>query len=317
MKRFRVTVAAALAATVLLLITACAQTPDAVQAPRGARTVTDMRGREITLGDAPITRVIGLTPSDCEILYALGAQDALVGRGEYCDYPAAVQTIPAVQSNYELNTEQIIALAPQVVFVSDMEPEDQRLQSLEAAGIAVVMTNAHYEMDAVYRGVALIGDVMGRTAEADAVIEKMQAAFDEVREQAAKAARAGGEKTVYFEVSPLEYGLWTAGSGTFMDEIAKMIGAKNAFSDVTGWSEISEEQVLLRDPDVIVTIGMYDGDGLTPVEEILSRAGWENVAAVRNGDVYNMPNNELSRPAPRLADGARMLYDFVYGKDAA
>lgn len=313
MKRFRVSVLSVMAAAALLL-TACAKAPEQAQTPQEARTVTDMRGREIALGGAPVTRVIGLTPSDCEILYALGAQDALVGRGEYCDYPAAALSIPAVQSNYELNTEQILALAPQVLFVSDMEPSDERLQALEAAGIAVVMTNAHYEIDAVYQGIALIGDVMQKEAEADAVIAQMQAAFDAL---AKKAVQQGEKKTVYFEVSPLEYGLWTAGAGTFMDEIAKMIGAKNVFSDVEGWSEISEEQVLLRNPDVIVTIGMYDGEGLTPAEEIRSRTGWENVTAVKNGAVFNLPDNELSRPVPRLADGARMLYDFVYGNDAA
>ena len=133
--------------------------------------------------------------------------------------------------------------------------------------------------------------------------------MDEIR------ANAGdGTKSVYFEVSPLQYGLWTAGSGTFMDEIANMLGLTNCFADVTGWGEISEEQVLERNPDYIVTISMYYGEGPTPEEEILSRTGWENVTAVKNGKILNLPNNELSRPAPRLADGAKALYDFVYGE---
>ncbi|MBO4914719.1 MAG: ABC transporter substrate-binding protein, partial [Oscillospiraceae bacterium] len=103
----------------------------------------------------------------------------------------------------------------------------------------------------------------------------------------------------------------TAGKGTFMNEIAEMVGLKNVFDDVDGWGEVSEEQVLARDPDFIVTITMYFGEGPTPVEEICSRAGWENVSAVRNGAILNLQNNELSRPTPRLADGAQMLYDFV------
>ena len=86
------------------------------------------------------------------------------------------------------------------------------------------------------------------------------------------------------------------------------------FADVTGWGEISEEQVLERNPDYIVTISMYYGEGPTPVEEIESRAGWENVTAVKNGKILNLQNNELSRPAPRLAEGAQALYDFVYGE---
>ena len=69
-------------------------------------TLTDMTGREITL-DAPAERVVALTAADCEILYALGAGDLLVGRGEYCDYPAEVLDVPSVQSGYETNIEPV------------------------------------------------------------------------------------------------------------------------------------------------------------------------------------------------------------------
>ena len=125
------------------------------------------------------------------------------------------------------------------------------------------------------------------------------------------ANKVEGEKTVYFEVSPLQWGLWTAGKGTFMDEIATMMGLTNCFSDVEGWGEISQEQVIERNPDYIVTISMYYGEGPTPVEEILGREGWGELTAVKNNAVLNLADNELSRPAPRLLDGAKALYDFV------
>ena len=259
-----------------------------------AVTLTDMTGREITL-DAPAERVVALTASDCEILYALGAGDLLVGRGEYCDYPAEVLDVPSVQSGYDTNIEQIIALEPQVLLMSTMAQTDEQVQQLEAAGVRVVVSDAQ--------------DIEGTYTAINMIVESMQKTFDEIR------ANAGdGTKSIYFEVSPLQYGLWTAGSGTFMDEIANMLGLTNCFADVTGWGEISEEQVLERNPDYIVTISMYYGEGPTPEEEILSRTGWENVTAVKNGKILNLPNNELSRPAPRLADGAKALYDFVYGE---
>jgi iron complex transport system substrate-binding protein len=116
---------------------------------------------------------------------------------------------------------------------------------------------------------------------------------------------------VYFEVSPLAYGLWTAGCDTFMDEIADMLGLVNLFHDVCGWAAISEEQVISLNPDVIVTISMYYGEGPTPEEEIVSRSGWADITAVKEGAILNLPNNELSRPGPRLADGAQELFDFV------
>ena len=283
-----------------------AEEPEAEEASE-AVTLTDMTGREITL-DAPAERVVALTAADCEILYALGAGDLLVGRGEYCDYPAEVLDVPSVQSGYETNIEQIIALEPQVLLMSTMAQTEEQVQQLEAAGVHVVVSDAQ-DIEGTYTAINMIGTLTGKQAEAASIVESMQKTFDEIR------ANAGdGTKSVYFEVSPLQYGLWTAGSGTFMDEIASMLGLTNCFADVTGWGEISEEQVLERNPDYIVTISMYYGEGPTPEEEILSRTGWENVTAVKDGKILNLQNNELSRPGPRLADGAKAMYDFVYGE---
>lgn len=311
----------------LCLCTACAEetppatdpAPDAVT-PSGSNTeqntqteiqpvtVTDMTGREISL-DEPATRVVALTASDCEILYALGAGDLLVGRGEYCDYPAEVLEVTSVQSGYDTNIEQIIALQPQVLLMSTMAQTDEQIAQLEAAGVHVVVSDAD-DIEGVYEAIELIGELVGKNDEANAIVENMKTTFADLSGRAS----GDGTETVYFEVSPLQYGLWTAGADTFMNEIANLLGLKNCFEDVSGWAEISEEQILERNPDYIVTITMYFGEGPTPEEEILSRAGWESVTAVKNNKILNLQNNELSRPAPRLAEGAQMLYDFVYGE---
>ena len=285
-----------------LSLTACGGTAK----KSGPITVTDMMGREIKL-EEPATRVVAVSAAVCEILYAVGAGDTLVGRGTYCDYPAEVLNVPSVESGYETNIEQIIELKPQVLLMSTMAQTEEQVKALEDAGIKVVVSDAQ-DIEGVYQSITMIGQLMGKTAEAEKVIENMKATFKEV---AGNESLSG--KSVYFEVSPLEWGLWTAGKGTFMNEIAEMMGLKNCFDDVTGWGEISEEQVLERNPDIIVTISMYYGEGPTPVEEIAGRAGWENVTAVKEGMILNLANNELSRPAPRLAEGAKMLYDFASG----
>ncbi len=279
-------------------------TAEATEASAGV-TITDMTGREITLSE-PATRVVALSAADCEVLYAVGAGDLLVGRGEFCDYPADVLEIPAVQSGAETNLEQVIALKPQVLLMSSMAQTVEQVAQLEAAGIAVVVSDAQ-NIEGVYSSIVMIGALTGHDAEAAGVVESMKTTFD------ALTARAGelAGKSVYFEVSPLQYGLWTAGKGTFMDEIATILGLKNVFADLTGWAEISEEQVLAANPDLIVTVTMYFGDGPKPVDEILARAGWQDVTAVKNGDILNLPNNELSRPGPRLASGAQALFDFA------
>ena len=316
-----------LAAVMLLSLAACGQSaePTPTEAPAEATeapveateapaedttvTVTDMTGREITL-EEPATRIVALTASDCEIICALGGIDLLVGRGTYCDYPAEVQEIPSVQSGYETNIEQIIALQPQVLVMSTMAQTEEQVQALEEAGVHVVVSDAK-DIEGTYTAIRMIGALLGKNDEAETIIDGMKTKFESL-----KVVCGNGEKSIYFEVSPLEWGLWTAGNGSFMNEIAELLGLKNCFADVGDWAQISEEQVLERNPDYILTITMYYGEGPTPEEEIASRAGWENVTAVKNGAILNLQNNELSRPAPRLADGAQMLADFVASIEA-
>ena len=267
-------------------------------------TVTDMKGREVTL-EEPATRVVALTPADCEILAALGCSDCLVGRGEYCDWPAEVLSVPAVQSGAGTNLEEIVALNPQVLLMATMAQTEEQVQALEDAGIRVVVSDAQ-DIEGVYTAIRLIGALMGKETEAEALVAQMQATFEDV---AARKEDTG--KTVYFEVSPLQWGLWTTGKHTFMDELAGMCGLTNAFGDLEGWQAVSEEQVLERDPDYIVTITMYGEGSPTSVEEIMSRPGWENLKAVKNGNVLYVDQNEISRPGPRLQNAVKVLLQFV------
>lgn len=314
MKTAKLSALILVAALLLCLFTGCGQAPADTPTEDNSEvstavTVTDMTGREISL-DAPAERVVALTAADCEILYALGCGDTLIGRGTYCNYPVEVLEVPEVESGSLTNIEQIIALSPDVLFMGDMDQTEAQVAQLENAGVRVVVSDAH-NIEGTYTAIGMIGTIMGKDAEATALIDDMKATFAEL--QAKAEANSVGEKTVYFEVSPLEWGLWAAGAGTFMDEIGNMIGLKNCFADVDDWGSVSEEQVLSRDPDYIVTVAMFFGEGPTPVEEILSRPGWENLTAIKNDAVLNLANDELTRPGPRLAEGAQMLYDFVYG----
>jgi iron complex transport system substrate-binding protein len=252
--------------------------------------------------------VVALTAADCEILYAIGAGDALVGRGEYCDYPQAALSLPAVQSGAGTNIEQIIALTPQVVFMDTMAQSVEQIEQLETAGIRVVVSDA-VDLEGVYDSISLIGRVMSREQEAEKVIDGMKQSFQELSD---KATAHADKPSVYFEISPLKDGLWTAGAGTFMDEAASLLGAKNVFGDVTGWAGISEEQVIQRDPGYIVTADKYSGTGPTPEQEIAGRAGWGHLRAVKDGHILNLSDDSLVRPGPRLADGVKALYEFLY-----
>ena len=132
--------------------------------------VTDMHGREITL-DAPATRIVALTPSDCEILCAIGGGDALVGRGKYCDYPESVTELPVVQSGAETNIEEILALEPQIVLMSDMSQTEEQAKLLEQNGVKVVISDAN-DIAGVYTAIRMIGTLMAKNDEAEATCRR-------------------------------------------------------------------------------------------------------------------------------------------------
>ena len=271
-----------------------------------AVTVTDMYGREITLTE-PATRIVAMQPSDCEILCAIGCEDALVGRGQFCDYPPSVLELPEVQSGENTNIEEILALEPQVVLMNDMAANETQVKALEDNGIKVVVSRAT-DIEGTYYAIRMIGALMGKNDEAEALIADMQNTFDEIK---AKSPAEG--KTVYFEISPLQWGLWSAGKNSFMNELAEICGLTNIFADQEdAWLSISEEQVIERNPDYIVSIA---GMGDTAVEEILGRTGWDVITAVQNAQVFNADSNAIARPGPRLKDAAIELYNFLNGAE--
>ena len=295
-----------LVAAMLLSFAACGKTVQN-ESGEGAISFTDMYGRDVVLAK-PAERIVVLTAADCEILYAIGAGERIIGRGEYCTYPAETESVPMVKSGRDTNIEQIIALAPDVVMMNKMDQTEEQMAALENAGIKVVVNDAD-DIAGVYKSIENVGLVTGLNDEAKALADSMRAAFDEISTLSA----GDGTKTIYFEVSPLEYGLWAGGKNTFMHEIALMLGLTNIFEDVDGWGQVSEEQVLARNPDYIVTVTMFYDSDITPSEEILSREGWANVSAVKNGNVLSVDSDELSRPGPRIAKAAREIYEFIYG----
>lgn len=275
----------------------------------GGITVTDMTGREVTLA-GPVESVVVLMPSDCEILFEIGAGDKVVGRGSYCDYPETVKDVPVVKSGYELNVEEIIALQPQVVVMTKMGHTEEQVAQIDNAGIPVIVTDAQTIAD-TYDCIELLGKVTGTEEKAQAVIEDMKNRISAVAEKASDAGL-----TVYFESTPLEFGwgLYSAGNGSFMDEIGALCGLKNIFGDVTdggGWPVVNEEDVIAANPDLIVTIDSNGMGEQNAAEVIMTREAWKEMDAVKNGYVFVVDGNAFSRPGPRLADAAEALLELV------
>jgi iron complex transport system substrate-binding protein len=294
-----------LALLAVLVVLAVSQLNTPVNAPDAE--LVDMGGREVKLA-VPAKRLIALQPADCEILFSIGAGVLLVGRGAYAAYPEEVLAVPSVQSGFETNLEQIIALKPDAVVMATMNQREEDVKKLEEAGIAVIISDAQ-TIEQAYSVIQLLGRITGYEDNARKIVREMKASFAALKEKVGD--RRGG--SIYFEVSPLEYGLWAAGSGTFMDEIGQLLNLNNAFADIQGWKSISEEQVIARSPDIIVTTAMYSGAGPTPIEEMLARPNWGAVKAISEKKVFQAAADAITQPGPRLVQAAEALYHFVYG----
>ena len=269
--------------------------------------VIDNRGKEITFEKAP-QKIISLLPSDTEIIYALGDGDKLIAVDTYSNYPEEAKKKQQLDSGSKTNIEAIIGLKPDVVILGQMAQTVDQFKQLEDAGIKVVVTEAG-SIAETYKVIEMMGKTLNKEAKATEIINGMKSDFDKIKAEVKNKA----PKKVYIEISPLQHKLWSCGKGTFQDELLTMIGATNIFSDISSWKEVSEEQVLSRNPDIIITtVGPMYGVS-DPVSEIKSRANWNKIDAVKNGKVFVTDSDAIQRPGPRLATAAKDLVKIIYG----
>lgn len=270
-------------------------------------TVTDAKGNEVVIEKIP-DKIIAMLASDVEILYALGVQDKIVAVGEYANYPEDTANKQKVGTGTNTNIEELINLEPDVIFIGVMGQTIEQYEQLKQAGIAVVASNSQ-TIEETYKAIELIGQVVGKHQEAKDIVKNMKAGFEEIREKAASKDTLNA----YVEVSPLQFGLWTCGKGTFINELLDIVNVKNVFGDLEGWAEVSEEQVIDRNPDIILTtVGISYGVE-KPVEDILARENWKGIKAVADNKVYAVDADKSARPGPRLLEAAQELYDAVHG----
>ncbi|MBN1449458.1 MAG: cobalamin-binding protein [Anaerolineales bacterium] len=270
-------------------------------------TLTDGLDREITLEKAP-ERIISLSPSNTEVIFAAGAGNLVVGDTEYCDYPEEAKAITKVGgfSATTISVETIVSLNPDLVFAGDADHQTV-IDALEAAGVTVYSVKANTFED-VYANLALIGKLTGNEAVAAQVVDGMKARIAAVEE---KVATVPPEErpTVFWEI--WDEPLMTSGPNTFSAQLIEIAGGVNIFPDLTeDYPQISVEEVVSRNPDVIMGPDTH-GDKLI-AEQLAARPGWEEITAVKDGRIYLIDGNTSSRPGPRLADALEVIAASLY-----
>jgi len=271
-------------------------------------TVTDAAGRKVTLAEAP-HRILSLAPSNTEIVWALGAGSLQVGRTDYCDYPPEAKSVQSIGGMVNPNVEQIAALKPDLVL---MIGGSDKLRDKLASDLRLTVYVADPQnFDQVYDSIRQLGLLLDAQAAADKVVATMQARMKAVTDKTA-ALPESQKPTVFYEV--WDDPLMTAGPGTFIDDMIRLAGGSNIGAQAKDrWPKFSLETLAASDPAMLISPNPKSVQALLAKQ----RKGWENLKAVKDGKVMQVPDpNLVSRPGPRLVDGldwfARTLHPELF-----
>lgn len=308
--------------TITLLIGACATPtaqPTAVPAPTTAPTTaptlaptvapsptpltfTDASKRTVKL-PKPAQRVVSLAPSNTEILFAVGAGKQVVGRDDLSDYPTEAKSVTSIGSTFKkLNTEAVVTLKPDLVLAANLTPAEQ-VKSLEDLGITVYVLGNPKDFDGLYQNLITVGQMTGHEDEAKKLSESLKTRVKNVTD---KIKNATAKPKVFYELDgsdPIKP--WTSGPGTFIDTMITVSGGENIGKGLKDqWAQMSSEEIVKQNPDIIV---LGDSNYGITAEKVSARAGWQNIAAVKNKKIFPFNPDLASRPGPRLVDGLEAM----------
>ena len=281
-----------------------------VSAAPGPITVTDDLGRTVTVAEIP-QRIVSLSPSNTEILFALGLGEKVVGVTDFCDYPeellakidsGEIQSVGAPWPSFNLET--IVSLNPDLAFaVGETVPD--YVNDLEGLTIPVVILQPH-DIDDILQDIELAGEITGKETEAEELIDGMKT---HMVSTCTITASANTTPTVFYELDAFNPLLpWTAGSGTFVGILITLAAGENIASAVEGWTTFSLEDLITSNPDMII---LGDYPWVSPAD-VMAREGWGTLRAVQNGSIYPINVDLVSRPGPRIFDGLEELAEIIH-----
>ena len=259
-----------------------------------ALTLVDDSDIELRL-DRPVVRVISLSPHLTELMYAVGAADRLVATVRGSDFPAEAAEVAQIGDAAGLDFERIVHLRPDVVLAwgSGNRPVDiARLRSL---GLRVVVMEPQ-RLEDISRHLRLLGDLTGRVGQAQAVAQEFEQRVDALR------ARYAGRSPVRVMFEIWHRPLFTVNANHIISKVLALCAAQNIFADLPRLAgEVSVEQVLLLDPDVIVVGSEAEDAGIRNWTE------YSYLKAVRGGNVFTVSADLITRQTPRIVDAAERM----------
>lgn len=280
--------------------------PSASAAAAFPVTLTDDAGREVTLESEPL-RIVSLAPSNTEIVCALGACDRLVGVTDFDDYPPEVADVDHVVISAQVDVERVRAAEPDLVLAAGNEfTATTVIEQLTDLGMPVVTLYAA-SLEEVYVDIRLVGEAIGASAEADAIVAEMEADAAAVVEAVSGAA----PPRTFYEVSYFEGTIYTAGEDSFLASLIELAGGDPITGDPQSFA-IELEDLVAADPELIL-LGDASYDPSITAESVAARAGWGEMAAVRDGRIVPVADDVIiTRPGPRIVEGLEALARAIH-----
>ena len=260
-------------------------------------------------GPSGLERIVSISPTGTEMLFAIGAGDRVVAVDQFSYYPDDAPVTDL--DGWNPNIEAIASYEPDLVV---MQTDGDLIASLEALGIDVWAHDAPLALDDVYVQIEQLGAVTGQTGEAAVLIADMRARIDEL---IAAAPDASG-LSYYHE---LDNTLYTVTSTTFIGQVYGLFGlasvADPADTDGSAWGypQLSDEYLVDADPDVI-----FLADTLCcgqNAQTVAARPGWDQITAVQTGRVVELDDDIVSRWGPRLVDFIAAISDVLVSAGSA
>lgn len=303
--RFNLIFALALIISAFALSCSSRREMDAPSTTTEMHEVTDEAGKRVRLPAHP-QRIVTLAPNLTEIVYAIGAGSRLVGNTTFCDYPPEAKQVAKVGDTLQPNIERIIALRPEVIFVSTASQLETFAKQLDERGIAVFVTDPH-DLEGVFRSIKTLGEILGQQEQAEKLVGNLRSRAAAVED----AVKARPVVTVFYQVSPSP--LWTAGRRSWITDLIRRAGGKSVTAEVEGeWMRYSDEAAMASRPEAIV---MATSDSMNG-EKMEVAAALQKSPAALDKHVYGINGDFLSRPGPRLIDGleqmARVLHPEIF-----
>lgn len=264
-------------------------------------TVIDDLGRTITI-EGKVERIISLAPSNTEILFALGLGQRVVGVTKYCNYPLEAQEIEKIGSLRELSYETIVQLEPDLILAASLTNQEV-LTKLEEIGLLVVVLDP-VDIDDILDNIQLVGLLTGSEEQAEKLVAELSLKRADL---AAILENVTDKPRVYFEIDSK---LYTVAEDSFMGSLLNLAGGANIAADsLDPYPQFSSEEIIARDPEIII---LADVDwGVTP-EMVMERPGWTGITAVQNEAVYPIDRDMLTRAGPRIIDGLEALAKIIH-----